>query len=126
MRKINLFLIALFATTFIAYSQKANDEPIEEPIIEVNREIPTESPFKSPAKLPMSCSFYPSLETVYLTFLSDLGSSTITVTSVSAGTVDDYTQNGAGICIIPISNSGLIIIDIYSGDGHHYRSIFIA
>ena len=116
--------MALFFSA-VANAQQPEEEAVPlEVLLQQNKET---GPFnRSAFVVQIEGCYYPSLETVYLTFLSDLGSSTITVTSVSAGTVDDYTQNGAGICIIPISNSGLIIIDIYSGDGRHYRAIFIA
>ncbi|MBQ9185185.1 MAG: hypothetical protein IJ151_04870 [Bacteroidales bacterium] len=117
-----LFIILLFLFTSISLFAQEHEEEIEIVIIEE----PSGPTYRAPAVIPLSCFYYPSLDTIYLTFMSDLGASAITVISVSTGTIDNYIQNGAGLCVIPISSSGLTYIDIYTEDGHHYRTIFIA
>ena len=122
-RKVLIIVMAILCCEIAVKAQNLGEEAVE---IEVVKELPDSPTLRAPAVIPIAGSYYPSLDTVYLTFLSDLGASTITVTSVSTGTIDNYIQNGAGLCVIPLSTSGLTVIDIYSGDGHHYRTIFIA
>lgn len=123
MKRIIILVLCVIATISVAYSQEQSEEII---IVFEDQTTDPEPSLRGPVEIPLSCSFFPGLETLHLTFLSDLGPSTITVVSMSTCSVDNYVQNGAGLCVIPLSSFGLTIIDVLSGNGHHYRAVFIA
>lgn len=104
-------------------AQEEGTEVIVEEVLENGNESPT---LRNPESIPITCFYYPTFEMVELSFLSDLGTADIVVSNLSTGTVNYYQQVGVGIVLIPILNSGPIIIQITTSSGHRYRACFIA
>lgn len=122
MKKV-LFVILLLCMAFPMRAQEEGTEVIVEEVLENGNESPT---LRNPESIPITCFYYPTFEMVELSFLSDLGTADIVVSNLSTGTVNYYQQVGVGIVLIPILNSGPIIIQITTSSGHRYRACFIA
>ena len=122
MKKV-LFVILLLCMAFPMWAQEEGTEVIVEEVLENGNESPT---LRNPESIPINCFYYPTFEMVELSFLSDLGTADIVVSNLSTGTVNYYQQVGVSIVLIPILNSGPIIIQITTSSGHRYRACFIA
>ena len=122
MKKV-LFVILLLCMAFPMWAQEEGTEVIVEEVLENGNESPT---LRNPESIPITCFYYPTFEMVELSFLSDLGTADIVVSNLSTGTVNYYQQVGVSIVLIPILNSGPIIIQITTSSGHRYRACFIA
>ena len=121
--KVLPFVLAMCLTGATLSAQ----EPEEGVEIEVLDETQTTEPIiRTPQSIPITCFYYPTFEMVELSFLSDSGTADIVVSNLSTGTVNYYQQVGVSIVLIPILNSGPIIIQITTSSGHRYRACFIA
>lgn len=121
--KVLPFVFAL-CLTGVTLSAQEPEEGVE---IEVLEETQTTEPIiRTPQSIPITCFYYPTFETVELSFLSDLGTADIVVSNLSTETVDYYQQVGIGVAVIPISDPGPIIILITTSSGHRYRACFVA
>ncbi len=126
MKKV-LFVILLLCMAFPMRAQEEGTEVIVEEVLENGNENENESPtLRNPESIPITCFYYPTFETVELSFLSDLGTADIVVSNLSTETVDYYQQVGIGVAVMPISDPGPIIILITTSSGYRYRACFVA
>ena len=110
------FFLALFFTG-IPLSAQVPEEEIE---IEVEEEGENTTPIiRTPQIIPITYVYYPDSNIAILTFTSDLGSVTITVSNAITGD-DIYYHNGTGSELISIPETGFTIICINSGNEHYY------
>lgn len=121
MKRVFVFILFLMCVSgVVAYSQEPEEVYVE--VTEINESGPT----TRTNIIPITCYYYPGSSSVHITFLSNLGPSVIDVTNVLTNTIDTYNQSGEGLVVIYIDAPAPIVIDIYTGDGKHYRASLMA
>lgn len=123
MRKFFMLLIASFALFCPAFSQGENEEVI---IINVLEKNPTPSKNnRVPARPQIECYYYPSSNSVDLSFLSNIGTVCVALENLATGDVRDYVSDSStGRMILLVASGVSYRMDITTGNGRNYYAVF--
>ena len=117
MKQKILVFITVFLLGIPAFAQTTEIEVFE-------KTTETDPITRSPSIIPITCYYYPSMETVELIFAENLGNVEITVSYLDSGEVENYQHTGTGPTIIPLQGSGLILIEMITQSGKRYWTFF--
>ena len=121
MRKVILILLSLLTANFVMYSQNEDIKPI------VVKEKTTQGTKENhaPAKVQVECFYYSSMNSLELSFLSNLGTVDVVLENQTTGELQNYVGNSAsGRMVIPIEPNTAYRMDITTENGHNYYAVF--
>ncbi len=121
MKKILLALSALALASQV-YSQ---DNTIV--VIRIFEDIiPETRTNRSVALSPIECRYHTLMGTLELSFLSDLGSVTVTLDNLTTGETCDYSGNSAvGMMTMPVTPNSCYTMSIITESGRSFRASFL-
>lgn len=78
-----------------------------------------------PVKVQVECFYYPSVDDLELSFLSDLGTVNVTLENQTSGEIQDYAGDSSiGLMVIPVSPNSAYRMDITTENGRGYYALF--
>lgn len=81
---------------------------------------------RAPARPQIECYYYPSSNSLELSFLSNLGMVTVSLENLATGEVRDYvSDSSAGRMILPVASGVSYRMDITTGNGRCFYALFI-
>ena len=121
MRKVILILLSLLTANFVMYSQ--NEDII--PIVVIEETKPNTKGNLAPAKVQVECFYYSSINSLELSFLSNLGTLNVVLENQTTGEIQNYVGNSAtGRMVIPVEPDTAYRMDITTENGHNYYAVF--
>lgn len=80
---------------------------------------------RAPVKVLVECFYYPSVDNLELSFLSDLGTVDVTLENQTSGEIQDYAGDSSiGLMVIPVSPNTAYRMDITTKNGRCYYALF--
>lgn len=80
---------------------------------------------RAPVKVLVECFYYPSVDNLKLSFLSDLGTVDVTLENQTSGEIQDYAGDSSiGLMVIPVSPNTAYRMDITTKSGRGYYALF--
>lgn len=80
---------------------------------------------RAPARPQIECYYYPSSNSVELSFLSNLGMVTVVLENLTTGEICDYASDSStGRMILPVASGVSYRMDITTGNGRSYYALF--
>lgn len=121
MRKVILILLSLLTANIAVYSQ--NEDII--PIVVIEETKPNTKGNLAPAKVQVECFYYSSINSLELSFLSNLGTLNVVLENQTTGEIQNYVGNSAtGRMVIPVEPDTAYRMDITTENGRNYYSVF--
>jgi len=121
MRKVILILLSLLTANIAVYSQ--NEDII--PIVVIEETKPNTKGNLAPAKVQVECFYYSSMNSLELSFLSNLGTLNVVLENQTTGEIQNYVGNSAtGRMVIPVEPDTAYRMDITTENGHNYYAVF--
>lgn len=121
MRKVILLLLALLTVGTAVYSQNEDIKPI----IVKEKTTPVTKGNLAPAKVQVECFYYSFTNSLELSFLSNLGTVTVSLENQATGEIQDYVGNStSGRMLIPVGAGSAYRMDIVTENGHNYYAVF--
>ncbi len=121
MRKVILILLSLLTANIAVYSQ--NEDII--PIVVIEETKPNTKGNLAPAKVQVECFYYSSINSLELSFLSNLGTLNVVLENQTTGEIQNYVGNSAtGRMVIPVEPDTAYRMDITTENGHNYYAVF--
>ena len=121
MRKVILLLALLTVSNVLLYSQKEDIIPIK--VIEIKK--PNTKGNHIPAKIQVECCYYSYLNNLELSFMSNIGTVTVSLENQTTGEIQDYVGNSSsGRMLIPVGADFAYRMDIVTENGHNYYAVF--
>ena len=121
MRKVILILLSLLTANIAVYSQ--NEDII--PIVVIEETKPNTKGNLAPAKVQVECFYYSSINSLELSFLSNLGTVDVVLENQTTGEIQNYVGNSAtGRMVIPVEPDTAYRMDITTENGHNYYAVF--
>lgn len=121
MRKVILILLSLLTANIAVYSQ--NEDII--PIVVIEETKPNTKGNLAPAKVQVECFYYSSINSLELSFLSNLGTLNVVLENQTTGEIQNYVGNSAtGRMVILVEPDTAYRMDITTENGHNYYAVF--
>lgn len=121
MRKVILILLSLLTANFAMYSQNEDIKPI---LVKEKTTQGTKGNL-APAKVQVECFYYSSMNSLELSFLSNLGTLNVVLENQTTGEIQNYVGNSAtGRMVIPVEPDSAYRMDITTENGRNYYSVF--
>lgn len=121
MRKVILILLSLLTANIAVYSQ--NEDII--PIVVIEETKPNTKGNLAPAKVQVECFYYSSINSLELSFLSNLGTLNVVLENQTTGEIQNYVGNSAtGRMVILVEPDTAYRMDITTENGRNYYSVF--
>ena len=122
MRKVILILLSLLTANIAVYSQ--NEDII--PIVVKEKTTQGTKENHAPAKVQVECFYYSSINSLELSFLSNLGTLNVVLENQTTGEIQNYVGNSAtGRMVIPVEPDTAYRMDITTENGHNYFPVNI-
>ena len=116
MRKVILILLSLLTANIAVYSQ--NEDII--PIVVKEKTTQGTKGNLAPARVQVECFYYTFTSSLELSFLSNLGTVTVSLENQTTGEIHDYVGTSfAGVMIIPVVPNSAYRMDITTENGHN-------
>lgn len=124
-RTIFALLVAIICLPLLSWTSDANDDgPV---IVLVKEAVGKGKPQTNhaPARPQIECYYYPSSNSVELSFLSNLGTVTVVLENLTTGEIQDYVcDSSIGRMMLLVSPDNAYRMDIVTGSGRRYYAIF--
>lgn len=113
--------MSLLTANIAVYSQ--NEDII--PIVVIEETKPNTKGNLAPAKVQVECFYYSSINSLELSFLSNLGTLNVVLENQTTGEIQNYVGNSAtGRMVIPVEPDTAYRMDITTENGHNYYAVF--
>jgi len=113
--------LALLTVGTAVHSQNEDIKPIS--VMEIKKPDPKGS--HAPAKIQVECLYYSFTNSLELSFLSNLGTVTVSLENQTTGEIQEYVGNStSGRMLIPVGSGFAYRMDIVTGNGHNYYAVF--
>lgn len=113
--------MSLLTANIAVYSQ--NEDII--PIVVIEETKPNTKGNLAPAKVQVECFYYSSINSLELSFLSNLGTVDVVLENQTTGEIQNYVGNSAtGRMVIPVEPDTAYRMDITTENGHNYYAVF--
>ncbi len=123
MRKVILLLLVLLTAGNVVYSQ--NEDII--PIIVKEQTTQGTRGNHAPAKVQVECFYYPFANSLELSFLSNLGTVTVSLENLNTGEMKEYVgTSSTGVMMIPVVPNYAYRMNIVTESGRDYIAQFFA
>lgn len=123
MRKI---LLILSLALLICCPMHSRGEDLKV-IAVVEKQKPNTMTNRAPARVQVECFYYTFTSSLELSFLSNLGTVTVSLENQTTGEIHDYVGTSfAGVMIIPVVPNSAYRMDIVTENGRSYFAQFFA
>ena len=113
--------MSLLTANIAVYSQ--NEDII--PIVVIEETKPNTKGNLAPAKVQVECFYYSSINSLELSFLSNLGTLNVVLENQTTGEIQNYVGNSAtGRMVILVEPDTAYRMDITTENGRNYYSVF--
>lgn len=123
-RTILTLLLAIICLPLLSWTVKTSDDGAV--VVIVAEKICKGKPQtnRAPARPQIECYYYPSSNSVELSFLSNLGMVTVVLENQTTGEIQDYVcDSSTGRMIFPVNPDNSYQMDITTSSGHSYYAI---
>lgn len=124
-RSILTLLLAIVCMPLLSWTIKANDDGAVVVIVTEKVGQGKTQTNRAPARPQIECYYYPSSNSVELSFLSSLGMVTVVLENLTTGEICDYVSDSStGRMIFPVNPDNSYQMDITTGNGRGYYAMF--
>lgn len=123
-RTILTLLLAIVCMPLLSLTIKTNDDGAVVVIVTEKVGQGKTQTNRAPARPQIECYYYPSSNSVELSFLSNLGMVTVVLENLTTGEICDYVSDSStGRMIFPVNPDNSYQMDITTCSGHSYYAI---
>lgn len=124
-RTILTLLLAIICLPLLSWTVKTSDDSAVVVIVteKVGKGKPQTN--RAPARPQIECYYYPSSNSVELSFLSNLGMVTVVLENQTTGEIQDYVcDSSTGRMMLSVASEVSYRMDITTGNGRDYYAMF--
>lgn len=121
---LTIFLISICCCPLLANICNDDNGPVVV-IIKDKQTTGNTQTNRTSARAQIECCYYPFTNNIELSFLSNLGTVSVSLENQTTGEVQEYAgTSSAGVMIVPAAPNSAYRMDITTENGHNYYAVF--